>query len=166
MKNINSLIIPLLFLLAACSSPDGGLLSSDPGLRSSAPVSVASAKTTYQLAGQIQSAPAGTQIVHADSSVQTAVVGDDVYINESVKNTVGSAYKVDLNGNLIIESDPTIAVTITSPVSVDYYYHQDWVAVNQDMTVYTSQIRVGVNGSCTLTTKATLVLRSGFNENE
>lgn len=166
MQKIILPITSVILLLTACSSPDGGLLSSDPESGAPSPVSITAEKITYPLAGQIQTAPTGTQIIHADSSVQTAAAGDDVFINESIKNTAGNAYKVDLNGNLIIETDSTAAVTITFPVAVDFFYHRDWVSVNQDMTVYTSRIRVRTNGSCTLTTKATITIRTGFGENE
>jgi len=152
MKKITLILTPLVFFLAACSSPDGGILSSETGLSSASTSFPSLAKTTYSLAGQIQFAPAGTQIVHLDGTTQTAIVGDDVYVGEFIKNVNGSSYKVDINGDIIIITDPSIATTITFPDSVDYFFHEDWVPINQDTTVYTSKVKVAPNGSCILTT--------------
>ncbi|RMF08004.1 MAG: hypothetical protein D6762_06500 [Candidatus Neomarinimicrobiota bacterium] len=157
-------VVAFSIVFTACSAPDGGFLSSDDHL--AAPAGTSLSKIPVGYGGEISFAPTGTLIVHPDGSSSTAQVGDWVEYDATVKNTLGSRFKLDVVGAIHLETDPTIAVTIQNPVAVEFWYHQAWAPVNEDMTVYTNTIRVQSGGSCTLFTKSTTVLRSGFNENE
>jgi len=166
MKKLILTFVTLSFALIGCSSPDGGILSSENYSNESPNQTLQ--KTIYGVTGSFITAPTGTQYIHFGGFPQAAAPNDTIMVGDTLTNIYGSSYQVFLEGKLAIETDPGFPVTISKPVYVQIYdqNRQAWLALDSDATVYTSMIKIADTGSCTMTLKATAVLRVGFSEND